>query len=337
MDDIRVGIIGTGGMGTRHAQNLYRYISGARAAGLYDIDAGRAQAAAQLCGGPRVWDDPLRLIGDDSIDALLIVSPDATHTELTLACLRAGKPVLCEKPLATDESGALAVVAAETALGRRLVSVGFMRRYDPQYIALKAAGVSGELGRRLLFKGVHRNATAPYDTSAEVMLTNSAGHDFDAARWLLDEEIETVHVRGLCSRPDLPAGTRDLLLVELGLSNGCLGTVELYANAGYAYEVYAELVCQRGTALTAQGDRVLLRAAGQRAYGMPGEWLERFQEAYVAELRAWVESLRSPQAAKIASAWDGYTALRVSAASIRALKSGGEVCIDLPARPELYT
>ena len=169
------------------------------------------------------------------------------------------------------------------------------------------------------------------------MLTNSAGHDFDAARWLLDVEIETVHVRGLCSRPDLPAGTRDLLLVELGLSNGCLGTVELYANAGYAYEVYAELVCQRGTALTAQGDRVLLRAAGQRAYGMPGEWLERFQEAYVAELRAWVESLRSPQAAKIASAWDGYTALRVSAASIRALKSGGEVCIDLPARPELYT
>ena len=334
--DINIGIIGTGGMGTRHAQNLSRYIRGARAAGLYDLDAARAQQAAQLCGNPPVWDDPLRLIEDDGIDAVLIVSPDDTHTRFTLACIKAGKPVLCEKPLAASGADALAVMSAEVALGRRLVSVGFMRRFDPYYIAAKAAAVSGALGRRLLFKGVHRNMTAPYDTSAEMVLTNSAGHDFDSARWLLDEEIEEVHVRGLCSRPDLPAGTRDLLLVEMGLTNGCMGVVEVFANGGYGYEVSAELVCQRGTATTGQGDQVLLRASEQRGYGVPGDWLARFQEAYVAELRAWVEALRSGQTFQGASAWDGYVALRVSAASIQALGSGTSVRVDLVPRPGLY-
>jgi myo-inositol 2-dehydrogenase / D-chiro-inositol 1-dehydrogenase len=334
--DIRVGIIGTGGMGTRHAQNLSRYISGACTAGLYDLDTSRAQQAAKLCGNPRVWDDPLRLIEDDGIDALLIVSPDDTHTGLTLACLKAGKPVLCEKPLATNDVDALTVMAAETALGRRLVSVGFMRRFDPQYAAVKAAAISGELGHRLLFKGVHRNTAAPYDTSGETILTNSAGHDFDSARWLLDEEIEEVHVRGLCSRPDLPPGTRDLLLVELALTNGCLGMVEVFANAGYGYEVSAELVCQRGTATTCQGDQVRVRATGQRGYAVPGDWLARFQEAYVAELRAWIESLRSGQTFQGASVWDGFVALRVSGASIHALATGAAVRVDLPPRPDLY-
>jgi myo-inositol 2-dehydrogenase/D-chiro-inositol 1-dehydrogenase len=334
--DIKVGIIGTGGMGTRHAQNLYRYISGGRVAGVYDLQAERAQRAAELCGNPHVWDDPIRLIEDEGIDAVLIVSPDDTHTRLTLACLRAGKPVLCEKPLATNETDALAVMAAESALGRRWVSVGFMRRFDPQYGAVKAISKSGELGRRLLFKGIHRNKTAPYDTSAEMMLTNSAGHDFDSARWLMDEEIVEVSVRGLCSRSDLPAGTRDLLLVEIGLSHDNMGVVEVFANDDYGYEVSAEVVCQRGTAATEQGDRVLVRALGQRGFGVPGDWLARFQEAYVAELRAWIESIKSGEPFPGGNVWDGYVALRVSAASIQALHSGTSVRVELVPRPDLY-
>ena len=98
---IRVGVIGTGGMGTKHAINLHRFVGGARVSAVYDLDPTRAQQAAEQSGHPQVFSDPLKLIEDPQVDAVLIASPDDTHARMTLACLKAGKPVLCEKPLAT--------------------------------------------------------------------------------------------------------------------------------------------------------------------------------------------------------------------------------------------
>ena len=107
---LAVGLIGAGGMGTRHAVNLHRFVPGARVAAVYDLDADRAAHAAAQSGGGAVCDDPLLLIQDPAVDAVLIASPDDTHARLTLACLAAGKPVLCEKPLATGVADAAAVV-----------------------------------------------------------------------------------------------------------------------------------------------------------------------------------------------------------------------------------
>src|SRR5512143_3879786 len=268
---LSVGIIGTGGMGTRHAVNLHRTIGGARVAAVYDLDERRAAQAAGQCGAARVMGDPLGLIEDESIEAVLIAAPDDTHAGLTLACLKAGKPVLCEKPLATTVEDAEKVLAAEVALGRKLGSVGVVRRFDPQHLAVKCAAASGEIGRPLLFKGVHRNASVAFGISGATILTNSAGHDFDSARWLLGEEVQDVLVRGLRSRPELHPDTQDLLVVEMTMSNNCMALAEVYVNDEYGYEVSAELVCQRGTAVAEQPDMSLVRAKAKRGYPVPSD------------------------------------------------------------------
>jgi myo-inositol 2-dehydrogenase/D-chiro-inositol 1-dehydrogenase len=333
---VSVGVIGTGGMGTRHVANLYTNIPGARVTAVYDLARERASQAAELCGSAAVIDDPMALIESDQVDAVLIASPDDTHADLTLACLKAGKPVLCEKPLATTVEAAVSVLEAEAALGRRLVSVGFMRRFDPQHTAVKMMASSGEIGRPLLFKGVHRNASVAFGISGATILTNSAGHDFDSARWLLGEEVQEVYVRGLRSRPELHPDTKDLLLVELFLTNQCMATAEVYVNDEYGYEVSAELICQRGTAVTTQPDLALVRAGARRGYTVPSDWLSRFQDAYVAELRDWVNSIQTGRPFRGANAWDGYVTMMVTSACIQSLNSGTAVPVKLVEKPGLY-
>jgi myo-inositol 2-dehydrogenase/D-chiro-inositol 1-dehydrogenase len=316
-----VGIIGTGGMGTRHAANLHRHVGRARVAAVYDVDAGRARVAAAECGSPAVFDDPLALIRDPSVDAVIIASPDATHAGFVHACLRERKPVLCEKPLATSLADALRIVETEGATGRSLVSVGLMRRFDPQHVAVRALFESGQLGRPVLYKGVHRNAAIPYDARGEVILTNSASHDVDAVRWLLSQEIEEVYVCGVRSHRSFGNGTTDLLLLQLRLSGDCLATVEVYAAAEYGYEVSAEIVGERGTAVTGQPGPVVVRADRARSVAVPVDWLERFQEAYVAELAQWTHSIHTGEPFAGAGAWDGYKALVVTNACVQSLQS----------------
>ena len=335
-DIVRVGVIGTGGMGTRHAVNLHRFVGGASVAAVYDLDQGRASQAAAQCGNAQVFDDPIKLINADRVDAVLIASPDDTHAGLTLACLKAGKPVLCEKPLATKAEDAVNVLQAEVAFGRKLISVGFMRRFDPQHAAVKNMALSGEIGRPLLWKGVHRNAQVAFGITGATILINSAGHDFDSARFLLGAEVQDVLVRGLKSRPELHEDTRDLLLIQMTMSNNCLATAEVYVNDEYGYEVSAELVCQRGTAITQQPDKALIRARAHRGFPVSTDWLSPFQDAYVAEAIDWVEALQCGQPFHGASAWDGYVAMMVTTAAIESLRTGAVVPVKLIEKPPLY-
>lgn len=101
---LSVGVIGTGGMGTRHALNLHRAVGSTRVAAVYDLDQDRARQVAEICGQALVFDEPERLINDPHVDVVVIASPDDTHARLTLACLQAGKPVLSEKTTG-DHSG----------------------------------------------------------------------------------------------------------------------------------------------------------------------------------------------------------------------------------------
>lgn len=333
---LSVGVIGTGGMGTRHALNLHRTVGGARVAAVYDLDQDRARQVAGLCGHALVFDDPERLINDPGVDAVVIASPDETHASLTLACLQAGKRVLSEKPLATKVEDAVRLVEAEAALGQRFISVGYMRRFDPQHMAVKTAVAGGTLGRPLLFKGVHRNATVPHGITAETILINSAGHDFDSTRWLLCEEAEEVFVRGLRSRADLHANTKDLLLIEMALTNDSLAAIEVYVNAEYGYEVSAEVVCQRGAAITTLADTALVRLEAQRAHAVPKDWLARFQDAYTAEVVEWVDSIQEGRLFRGANTWDGYMTMLVTGSCIESFRTGAVRPLKVPEKPTLY-
>ena len=148
---LRIGVIGTGGMGGRHARNFARYVGAADLVAIMDVDKARAAEVAKSCGGAAVFDDALALINDPSVNALVIASPDPTHADLAIACIQAGKPVLCEKPLGVNLEDAERVLRAEVAGGKRLVQVGLMRMFDPQHMALKQAIDDGEIGRPLFF------------------------------------------------------------------------------------------------------------------------------------------------------------------------------------------
>ena len=335
-ETLSVGIIGAGGMGTRHVLNLHRAVGSARVAAIYDLDQDRARQVAGMCRQSLVFDDPERLINDPHVDAVVIASPDDTHARLTLACLQAGKPVLSEKPLATTVEDAVRVLEAEVALGQRLVSVGYMRRFDPQHMAVKTAVADGALGRPLLFKGVHRNAAVPYGITGETILINSAGHDFDSTRWLLGEEVQEVFVRGLWSRADLHPDTKDLLLIEMAMTNDSPAVVEVYVNADYGYEVSAEVVCQRGSAITTLADTALVRAEARRAHQIPKDWLARFQNAYVVEVAEWVESVQEGRPFGGANTWDGYMTMLITGACIESYRSCAVESLKASRKPVLY-
>lgn len=332
---IAIGVIGTGGMGRRHAHNLHTKVKGAVVSGVHDVDETRMTRVAVECNGARTFDDPYDLICDKDIDAVLIVSPDETHADFVLACLQQGKEVLCEKPLASNVEDARRVVDAESALGHRLVSVGFMRRFDPYHVAVKETLASGTLGRPVLFRGIHRNEGAQPGLPRYLIVGGSAIHDIDSARWLLDQEVTEVFARGLRVDPTLDEDFYDLLLVQLQLSGDCVATIEAFVSARYGYEVVAEVVGTEGVATTAQPIPATVRRGQQRSTAVEADWLARFQEAYVLELAQWVQSLRGAPF-QGANAWDGYVSLLVAQACIESLKSGRPQAVDAPERPALY-
>src|SRR5215213_10940980 len=148
-------------MGTRHAETLTLRVPSARVTGVTDLNRSRAEKLAATCGSDvTVFEDEGALIRDDGIDAVVITTPDETHAGLVMECLQHEKPVFCEKPLAITVEDARGIVDAEAELGRKVVQVGFMRRYDPQHLDVKSAIEAGDIGQPVLLKGTHRNAGA---------------------------------------------------------------------------------------------------------------------------------------------------------------------------------
>ena len=335
-DEISVGVIGTGGMGTRHAETLSATVSGARVAGVTDLDRSRAEKLAADCGSDvMVFENEQALIRDDGIDVVVITTPDDAHAGLVMECLQHDKPVFCEKPLATTVDDARKIVDAEVELGRKLVQVGFMRRYDPQHLDVKRAIDSGAIGHPVLLKGTHRNTGARPGTSSESILVNSAVHDLDAARWIIGQEIVEVYVHGTNTPAASDGEVLDLQVIQLALSGGCLANIEVYVNAGYGYEVDLEVVGDAGTIRVAPANAPVLRKQRYAGYPIEGDWLERFPAAYVLEMQRWIEDLRDGRLTG-PDAWDGYISLLVAESCIAALHSDSKVSFESPRCPNLY-
>ena len=270
---VRVGVVGVGNIGTSHALNLARVVSGSAVSVLFDADADRAAALAADLGARSVPTVP-ELFEADDVDAVLVASPDDVHAEQLLLGLPAGKPVLCEKPLATTEADARAVLDAEVALGRRLVQLGFMRRFDPGYVQLKQELTAEGIGEPLVVHNVHRNTSAPYGLETERTLTNMVVHELDICRWLLDEEYASVMVVAGRPGPLTPDGQHDPILVVLRSASGVVVEVEAFANAQYGYEVVCRVTGSQGQAVMGDGS-FITRSKAFAPRGRPARALAR--------------------------------------------------------------
>ncbi|KUN06305.1 inositol 2-dehydrogenase [Streptomyces yokosukanensis] len=300
-----------------------------------DPDIDRAKAAVAGLDSVTVHADPVAALDAPGVAAVLIASPGPAHEEALLAAFARGLPVLCEKPMVPDSTGALRVVEAEARLGRRLAQIGFMRRYDSEYRRLKALLDGESLGRPLMLHCTHRNVSSPPGFTSAMLIDSSVSHEIDAARWLLGQELTAVTVLRPAPSGDAPVGLLDPQFVLFETDGGALVDVEVFVNCGFGYQVRCEAVCEKGSARIGAEHTMVVTTAGGAREEVAQDYLVRFADAYDREVQAWVDATRRGEVTG-PSGWDGYAASAVAEAGVRALESGGRVAVDLAPRPDLY-
>ncbi|OJF14633.1 Gfo/Idh/MocA family oxidoreductase [Couchioplanes caeruleus] len=332
---LRIGVIGTGMIGQDHIRRMTSVLAGVEVTAVTDVDVETAKRVADALPGAVVHGSGEDLIADPGVDAVVVCSWGPTHEQYVLACIAAGKQVFCEKPLATTEEACRRIVEAEVGHGRRLVQVGYMRRYDAAYRALKAVVDSGRIGAPLMMHCAHRNPGVPSYYEKESAITDTAVHEIDMVRWMFGEEI--VAVRVLVPRKSRNGGDlQDPLLFLLELAGGAIVDVEISVNIRYGYDIRGEVVGEDGTAALGEPSPVMVRGGGRLAMPVPADWRERFIRAYDVELQEWIDSIAAGGPPVGPSAWDGYAAAVVSDAGVAALRGGDRVGVTLMPRPALY-
>jgi myo-inositol 2-dehydrogenase / D-chiro-inositol 1-dehydrogenase len=333
---VRVGVIGTGMIGQDHIRRITQVLTGGAVVAMTDVDAARAGQVAAGLPAATVHPTGQDLIADSGVDAVLVASWGAAHEEHVLAAIEAGKPVFCEKPLAPTEEACLRIVEAEMASGRRFVQVGFMRRYDAGYRALKAALEGGEIGAPLMMHCAHRNPSLPpYGFTTEMMVSDSAVHEIDLVRWLFDEDIAATNILKPRRSSKGSAELHDPLIVLLEMAGGVLVDVEVFVNATYGYDIRGEIVGERGTVALADAGGTVLRQEGRRSGNVPADWRERFSRAYDVELQDWLKAVAAGSSTGPGS-WDGYAATAAVESCLEALRTGSRTAVSQPERPDFY-
>ena len=328
---LRVGVIGTGAMGASHVTTLATSVPGAEVTVLHDFDGLRADRLAAEVGAIAV-PSASELIGSDRVDAVVVASPDATHELLVLECLAARKPVLCEKPLALGVDGSQRIVDAEVVLGLRLVQVGFMRRYDSAYRALRAAVLGGDIGTPRAIHCVHRNAQAQPGATSDGVIVGSMVHELDVVPWLVGDPLAGITV---VAPPPAGDAFADLQVAVLETASGVVATVEVFVNAGYGYDIGCEVVGSAGTARLTAPYGLARRRDGVDGRDVAADFVERFADAYRVELSRWVHAACEGRVDG-ADAWAGHRANVAAAAGVQARHSGGRIAIDTEDPPPLY-
>ena len=330
----RIAVIGAGLMGADHAQIVANDLPGATLQVVCDMDERRATQVAEACGAADAATDPEAVIARADVDAVIIAAPDFTHAPLTRACIAAGKPALCEKPLSQSSAECLDIMRAEEAAGRRFVMVGFMRRFDRSYVEMKEALNQGTLGRALMMHNFHRNVETPNaDFTGAMAITNSAPHEFGVVRHVLGTEYASITAYQPRRSDDRVAP----VVMVLDTVDGQLVTIEINNNAAYGYDVRAELVGEAGSIAISPVAYTRTDATLASATRYDADWRSRYHEAYVRQNRAFLDFARTGVFPEIAAdCWDGYCAAVVAETGVKALETGVKQPLEMIVRPEFY-
>lgn len=334
---LKIGVIGTGMIGRDHTRRIQQVLAGAKVVALsdYSIEAAKA-VQADLAPDATVYETGQELIAANTVDAVLVCSTGSTHEEYVLAAIEAGKPVFCEKPLATTAEGAKRIVDAEVAAGKRLVQVGFMRRYDSGYVALKDA-VENNTGAPIMVHAAHRNPAVPEQYVTPMAIHDTLVHEIDVFRWLLDDDYVSARVTFPRSCAATHAKLRDPQIVTLTTAKGVVINTEVYVNCKYGYDIQCQVVGEEGVAYLPEPQAVTMRLNAKLQNSILTDWKVRFVASYDVELQDFIKAAAEGTATG-PSSWDGYMAAVTCDACVEAQEAEGTaITITNPERPALYS
>jgi myo-inositol 2-dehydrogenase / D-chiro-inositol 1-dehydrogenase len=319
MPDIGFGVIGLGRMGMVHAENLASMIRGGRlvagAVDPRDLEAVRARQGFQY----PVVASAEELLANPEVEAVVIASPSSVHDEHVRLAAARRVPIFCEKPLSNSVARASATVQAVEQAGVPF-QIGFHRRFDEGYARARDFVQDGSIGEPELFRGITSDHIPPleYLRTSGGLFWDLGVHDFDAARFLMDDEVVAVHAAGAMKvEPRLSEiDDIDYGVTTLRFRKGGLGVVQNSWRAPWGCEVRAEVCGSKGRVVTEQDEKVPTRLYAEE--GIISErhqlFMERFREAYRSELQAFVDALHSGVAPS-PGAQDGLRAIQVSEAA----------------------
>ncbi|MET4642328.1 Gfo/Idh/MocA family oxidoreductase [Streptomyces sp. NPDC006539] len=307
---MRIGLIGTGRIGSFHAGVLARHPA-VDALVVTDTDGARAAAVAARTGASTAG-SVAEVLGA-GVDAVVIASATSTHAELIGAAARAGLPAFCEKPIALDPAGTLSALREVERAGS-VLQLGFMRRFDAGYAAARTAVRGGALGRLHTVRAVTSDPAPPpaaYLPHSGGLFRDCLVHDFDILRWVTGREVVEVYATGSDAGPAMfrAAGDVDTAAALLTLDDATLATATATRCNGAGYDVRMELAGELGQIAVGLDERTPLTSVEPQGPAAPAKpwpgFLERFAPAYEAELDAFVRVVRG----EVANPCDGREAL----------------------------
>ena len=288
-------------MGSGHARYITEHVSDAEVVALSDIVLNRAnQLATQIKTPQLVTGNVNEIFTSELVDAVIIASPDDLHVNHLRLAIAAGKPTLCEKPIATtiEEARSIAkeISDFQTKAGKELIHFGFMRRFDPQYRKVRELINSGNFGAPLFIRVVTRNVASTGATD-NGLYTNIAIHDFDIFRWMFNSEFVQVESHYPKRNSLSQSGLSDPLIITAKLANGIMMIADIVAFNNYGYDARFEILCEKGSIEVGIFGDVVTRLNFESTPILGGHladnWMTRFERSYIEEVNAWVNSINS--------------------------------------------
>src|SRR5712692_7318433 len=332
---LKIGVIGLGRMGQLYARTLATRVSGVQLYAVADVGEQARTRVADEFSVFHAFAHAHELIALPDLDAVVIATPTSTHQDLVIAAAEAGKAIFCEKPLALtlEENHRVLEVVARAQVP---LQVGFMRRFDAAYQKAKALIADGLIGYPVTFKSLSRDPFCPppgYMDPAKSggLILDMAIHDFDLARWLMGSEVERVTAEGatLVCKDLESVGDIDNALINMRFVNGALGNIEVSRNAFYGYDIRTEVLGSEGAVIVGAHQYtpvVLLTQAGVQ-HDVTPYLMERFGDAYRAQLQHFADCLRNGQSPSVGGA-DALAACEIGVAATRAYQTGRPVTLS---------
>ena len=334
MARLNVGVVGVGRLGRVYVRDLAGRIPETRVVAVADPAEDLARQIAAEFDVAQAYADPLAMIDDPAVEAIVIVTPTHTHRELVIAAAGRGKPIFCEKPpaLALGEIAEMKKAIEQSGV---FFQMGFMRRFDPGYAAAKKEIEAGRIGMPLVFKATSRDPFRPSleyanPASSGGMLIDMGIHDFDLARWFMGDVKTVAAIGATIAYPELESvGDIDNAIASLTFTSGKLGVVDLTRSGIYGYDISTEILGLEGTIrigyLRETPITVMTKAHGVSHDTVP-YFMERFRDAYTNQLQNFAQNVLQQREPPI-TIDDGMEALRVGVAATRARESGTTVTV----------